>query len=98
MGALEQKLSSQNISTHANAAVSASSSTESPESCEVIEDADDKITAGTVEIGEGSLELEPKYTSAFEAWGCETSRTVEMLQQLQQGLVTQKEQQEKVIK
>jgi hypothetical protein len=95
MGALEQKRS-QNTSTHANEAASASLSAESPELCEVIEDAEDKITAGPVEIGEASLELEHKYTSAFEAWGCETSRTVEMLQQLQQGLVTQKEQQEKV--
>jgi hypothetical protein len=94
MGALEQKRSSQNT-THTGAAATGNQTPATSAPHEEITDSE-KITDGAVEMGEASLELEQKYTSAFEAWGCETSRTVEMLKQLQQGLVTQKEQQEKV--
>ena len=63
-------------------------------------DAGDKGERETMEAsGEGTsgLDLDGKITSAFEAFGCETSKTIEMMFKLQEGLEEHKEHQDKLV-
>lgn len=84
-GALQQKLSSKCIPPGISHTIE-------------VEPGDDVDISGVQAMVEDNLELEHKFTSAFEAWGCESSRTVEMLKHLQEGVVMQKEHQEKLVK